>query len=121
MIALLDTLPMQQSKQLENVKQVWKLYHECAFYLWKVEISEQEVSEVTTRCDNFIRYIKKKFLDCKMTWYMHWFQDHVPLLTIRLYNDWKVGYGILTTQAMESRFVRIKDHCHHAYRSSSTF
>jgi hypothetical protein len=86
----------------KDLLQLWNLWKEAAHHIWAVKVTdEQQVRKCEQDCHAFHRHLVEKFGAHHVTWYIHWIHAHLPQWTTVLFEEFGVGYCIMSTQASE--------------------
>jgi hypothetical protein len=85
-------------------------------------IPPQQVAECERDCLLFTDPVITARPSENITWYLHHVREHVAQYTRMLYDEFVLGFGILTTQSIEHLWLKfLKSHTsRHTFQNSGT-
>jgi hypothetical protein len=102
---------------LDNLITLWGKWTRASRHIWAMSPSEQEINSCKEDCWGFFRHLVSRFDASYVTWYIHFLAYHVHEATKLLYEEFHVGYGVMTTQATEHLHKWLKRRLHHTLKN----
>jgi hypothetical protein len=105
------------TRSLDNLIGLWKKWTKAAAHIWAMAPTDDHVKLCEVECKDFFRHLVTHYDASYVTWYIHFMAEHLPEATKLLHDEFKIGYGIMTTQSMEHLHKWLKRRLQHTLRN----